>query len=223
RVCMLVTTVAFATHVVFLPLISRAALESPNRVNEVLRRSLSLTSAVILPLTIGGIVAARPLLVFFFGSEYGAAHIAFSVLLGSIALLSIHGTLHNVFIAQHKTRNEATIFGAGALINMVLNLILIPRYGLTGAAFATLAAEAFILAASVLTLKRWGMKLEISRTLLPLGGSLVMGAAIAPLVERIPVWLLVPFGGLVYLVIFAAAGGFRRLRDVTIVASAAAD
>jgi O-antigen/teichoic acid export membrane protein len=221
RVCLLITTVAVATHVVFLPLISRAALETPRRVSEVLSRSLSLTSAVVLPLTIGGIIVSRPLLIFFFGPEYSAGANAFRLLLASIAVLSIHGTMHNVFIAQHETRREAVIFGAGAVLNMGLNLALIPHYGLTGAAFATLAAEAFILVASAFALSKWNIELSLSRTFLPLAASLAMAAALVGLRNRFPVWSLIPLGGAVYLVVFGAAGGIRQLRHSGLTANPA--
>lgn len=217
RVCLFITTVAVATHVVYLPGIARAALETPNRVNEVLGRSLSLTSAVILPLAIGGIVVARPLLIVFFGADYGAGATAFQLLLASTALLSIHGTMHNVFIALHHTRRQAVIFGAGAAINVVLNLILIPRYGLAGAAFATLAAEAFILVASIVSLRQWSISFDPSRILLPLTASGFMAALLLLLEDRAPVWALVPLGGAVYLLVFSAAGGIRRLRDSGVV------
>ncbi|MBA3342506.1 MAG: flippase [Gemmatimonadaceae bacterium] len=210
RVCLLVTTIAMATHVVFLPGLVESAAAGPERVTTVMSRSLSLTSAVIIPLVVGGIVLAEPLLAFLFGAEYGAAAVAFQLLLASIGVLAIHGIAHNVFVAMHQTGREAVIFGAAAIVNIGLNVILIPRYGLIGAAFATLAAETFILIANAVVLIRSGLKPALSRMVLPLAASAVMGVALFPLAGRLPVWALVPLGGLVYLVVFGATGGIRR-------------
>jgi len=223
RICLLVTTVAVATHVVFLPLIARAALEGNSAVSRVISRSISLTSAVAIPLTTGGIVLAGPLLVFFFGAEYGAAARAFQLLLASIAILSLHGITHNLFVAFHRTRREAVIFGAGAVINMMLNLALIPRYGLTGAASATLAAEAFILVATVVSIRSWGVELAVGKMIRPLAASAVMAAALLALANRLPVWVLVPVGGLVYVAVFSATGGIRQLRETGIAELAVQD
>ncbi len=210
RVCLLVTTIAVASHVVFLPAMTRAVEEGRDKVTSVMTRSISLTSAVVLPIVVGGIVLAEPLLIFLFGREYAAGAIAFKVLLASIAVLSIHGTAHNVFIARHQTRKEAAIFGGGAAINIVLNLILIPRYRLEGAAAATLATEAFILGVSAAVLYRSGLKPAVSRVLLPLFASAVMAGGLVALNGRMPVWLLIPIGALVYVAVFGASGGIRR-------------
>lgn len=219
RVCMLVVTIAVATHVVFLPAITRSATEGPAQLASVMTRSISLTSAVILPVVVGGIVLAEPILALLFGVDYTAATSAFQVLLASIAILALHGTAHNVFVALHQTRREAVIFGAGAALNIALNVYLIPRHGLLGAAFATLAAEALILIASAVTLLRLGLKPHLAVMLLPLLASSVMGAALLMLAGRIPVLVLIPAGGLVYLVVLGLTGGIgRELRESALAA-----
>jgi O-antigen/teichoic acid export membrane protein len=215
RVCMLVTTVAVATHVVFLPGISQATADRTKSSDEVLGRSLALTSAVILPICSGGIVVARPLLILLFGAEYGAATLAFQLLLTSIALLAIHGTIHNVFIGVHRTGREALLFGIGSVLNVVLNLTLIPAYGLTGAAVATVAAEAFILIASVISIERWGIHLQFTRMLNALAASAGMIGILFAVRDRVPVWISIPAGGAAYLVVFVATGGLQRLRELS--------
>ncbi len=221
RVCMFVTTIAIATHIVFLPGMTRSVSEGTESLTRVLSRSISLTTAVILPIVVGGIILARPLLVFLFGADYGAGAVAFQILLASIAVLAIHGTTHNVFIAMHQTHREALIFGGGAVVNVVLNLILIPRYQLTGAAFATLAAEGFILAASAVALYRSGLRPYISRMILPIAGAAVMAAVLLAAAGRIPLLLLIAVGGITYLAVFGAGGGIRREMRESGAASAA--
>lgn len=211
RVCMLVTMVVVATHAVFLPGIVRAATEGPIGMTAIMSRSLFLTSAVILPIVVGGIVLARPLLIFLFGPDYSAGSTAFQLLLASIALLSLHGIAHNVFIALHQTGREAAIYGVAAAVNIALNLLLIPTYGLVGAASATLAAEALTVVTTAFSLSRLGLKPALSRIVLPLVASLLMGAVVYSLSGRLPVWALVPLGGLIYLLVFGGAGGIRSL------------
>ncbi|MBA2706930.1 MAG: polysaccharide biosynthesis protein [Gemmatimonadaceae bacterium] len=210
RVCILVMTIAVATHVVFQPAISRAALGPASTLTDVLTRSISLTSAVVLPLVAGGIVLSAPLLSFFFGSDYAAGYQAFSILLLSIGLLSLHGTVHNVFVSLHRTRQETVIFAAGASVNIALNLVLIPRFGIVGAATATLAAEASILIASVISLYRlqiipapWGL-------IRPLIACVAMVALLMVLRERWSVMPLVVAGGLAYVLVLTVSGGFPR-------------
>ena len=212
RVCMLVTMIAVATHVVYLPGITVAASAGMERVSSVLRESLALTVSVILPLVVGGIIVATPLLTFLFGAEYAPAAPAFRVLLASIGILALHGTTHNVFIALHQTRREMLIFAVAATINVILNLLLIPRYALLGAAVATLAAETFILIVGATSLFRAGIRAGGRAFVSPVLASAAMGIVLLPLTQRVPVWAAIAGGGAIYLAVFAATGGVFALR-----------
>ena len=210
RVCMLATMIAVATHVAYLPSVTHAADNGRDRLSLVLSRSISLTSAVILPIVLGGMVLAGPLLVLLFGGEYRPAAAALQILLASIGILALHGTTHTVFVALHETRREMMIFGAGAALNIILNLLLIPPFALTGAAFATLAAETLILALCALSLDKWGVRPNVSHILPPLAASGAMALSLFLVMQKLPTWALIPIGGVIYLVIFALTGGLSR-------------
>lgn len=57
-------------------------------------------------------------------------------------------------LAQRTLANAALVF-AGAIVNVALNLLLIPAYGATGAAFATLASLVVVLIGSLVVTRRW--------------------------------------------------------------------
>ena len=102
------------------------------------------------------------------------------------------------------------IFGAGAALNIILNLLLIPPFALTGAAFATLAAETLILALCALSLDKWGVRPNVSHILPPLAASGAMALSLFLVMQKLPTWALIPIGGVIYLVIFALTGGLSR-------------
>jgi len=66
-------------------------------------------------------------------------YIIFSYVFQGIYSVGVLG----MFITK-KTRPQLVIFAAAAFLNIVLNLVLIPRWGITGAAVATLLAYAVI-------------------------------------------------------------------------------
>jgi O-antigen/teichoic acid export membrane protein len=212
RVCMLVTMIAVATHVVYLPVISVAASSGTKRLSSALKESVALTASVTLPLVVGGIFLARPLLTFLFGAEFAAAGPAFQVLLASIGVLALHGTGHNVFIALNQTRREMVIFASAAAVNIVLNAVLIPRYGLLGAATATLAAEGLILVMSAISLHRTGIAATGVRLVSPIVATATMSLALVLLSHRLPVPAAIAAGGIIYLATLAATGGVSALR-----------
>lgn len=59
------------------------------------------------------------------------------------------------FTLAKRTVANAVIVSAAAALNIVLNLLLIPLYGALGAAFATLASFAFVLAITLVATRYW--------------------------------------------------------------------
>jgi O-antigen/teichoic acid export membrane protein len=59
-----------------------------------------------------------------------------------------------IFMVHGSTKTQAFILGIAAVINIALNVLLIPRAGATGAAWATLIAFLFAFAASVIVGRR---------------------------------------------------------------------
>ena len=64
-------------------------------------------------------------------------------------ILSVPGVL-----LPKQPLQQTCVFVAGALVNVALNFLLIPRFGLIGAALATVAAYALIMAGSLLVGRR---------------------------------------------------------------------
>ena len=219
RICFLAATIAVATHAVFLPAITHAAEGGEVPISGVLRRSVSLTGTVMIPIVAGGVALAGPLLLLFFGPDYADGTRAFQLLLLSIGLLSLHGTTHNVFLALHRTKQEAGIFAGGAVLNIILNLVLIPRYGLAGAAISTVSAEMLIVLASAWALFALGVRPQLEGLIRPLFASTAMVALLLLLSGRASVPLLVTAGAALYAGILAVTGGlpegFREPRSGT--------
>ena len=87
--------------------------------------------------------------------------------------------------------------------------LLIPRYGIVGAAWATVAAEALILIICVVWLSRLGASFPALQLLKPLAGSAVMGGALLRFGASAPVLLLIAGGAVLYLLFMLISGGIR--------------
>jgi O-antigen/teichoic acid export membrane protein len=60
----------------------------------------------------------------------------------AVAVAYVYGTL---LVAAGKIRNLNVVFGLGLLVNVVLNLVLIPKYQAIGAAIATMITQTFVM------------------------------------------------------------------------------
>ncbi len=100
--------------------------------------------SMFLGIALGGIAvwAARPVLVTLFGAAYAAAVPPLQIL--AAGALFVFGTwiLHAAAISMNLDRRLLVTTVVGLSTNVILNLIFIPRWGISGAAAATVIAEA---------------------------------------------------------------------------------
>lgn len=121
-----------------------------NREGEVRRHLLDtyrFTCALAFPLCGGLIACGEGFAVVFFGADFAPAGRLlrlFAPLLFIIGTSNVLGSLYLTPGGHRRLSNRAILTGAG--VNLVLNAVLIPRYGGVGAVVASLAAEATIAA-----------------------------------------------------------------------------
>ena len=123
-----------------------------------------------------------------------------------------------VLRAADKRRAFSLLLGATALLNICLNLLLIPRFSHVGAAIAMVISETFLLAAGVGYIGKQIVTFRetprIVPTLLKAAFlSAIMGIGLVLLKGRLSIWVLIPLGAVFYGGALAALGEFReRLR-----------
>ena len=123
------------------PETSRLALRSPDRAlrlqTVVLRHTLTLMTPVIV------IVALVPdqIIGFFFGDAYESASRVLSLTAFSLPVLAFAGTSRQLLLAGARPRHLALTAGFGAVIHVLLGVLLIPTWGVVGAAIACLIGE----------------------------------------------------------------------------------
>lgn len=123
------------------PLISRLYKESIERFREVLNDFSKLMVSIALPLGAGGVVLASPIIEFLYGEEYLPGVAAFQILIWSTVIVFSTVAFGNSLLACDKQKIYVRGVGIGAAVNLLFNILLIPRWSLHGAAIATVLAE----------------------------------------------------------------------------------
>ena len=133
-------------------------------------------------------------------------------------LIFLTTAVQAVLRATDKRRAFSVLMGTTALLNICLNLYLIPRLSHTGAAIAMVISEVFLLVFGIGYISRNIIKLRetrfIFRTLLKaVVLSAVMGVGLVQLKGSFSIWVLIPLAMLFYGGGMALLGEFReRLR-----------
>lgn len=92
---------------------------------------------------------AKPLLHTAYRGKFDGASDALSMLALALPAIYLSGILAGRLVAESRQRTWAVAAGIGAVTNLALNLALIPKYGMQGAALATLTSEWTVFAAMV--------------------------------------------------------------------------
>lgn len=118
--------------------------------NQVLmkQRATILAKALLIigvPISATGIVFAPEFIKLLYGSSYLAASSALMLLMANVFLIYFNTVYGNPLVAWDQQKNQMYVIVAGGVANVILNFLLIPNYGIEGAAFATLLSEAIVL------------------------------------------------------------------------------
>ncbi|RJQ29351.1 flippase [Candidatus Parcubacteria bacterium] len=106
-------------------------------------KAIAITMLGALPFLAGGIVVGVPLTVFLFSDAFIGAALPLQILLLTLPLVFAGTIMGNAIFACHKQKVFIVAYGSGAVANIILDLLLIPKYGVVGSAFATLVSQAF--------------------------------------------------------------------------------
>ena len=210
RVILLFTTAAIfansALRTTLWPKVSRWSKTGDiHLIEESLRRALSYSLILAIPVFVGGILLGDKLLYFFYGAEFANRNQVL-VLLLSVQIVNTFQYLYTTYLSALDYQKEAfKVTAVAASLNIILNIILIPIIGITGAAIATLATMILnaLLAHRVLS-RIITIKLEYDSISNIIKASTAMGILVGVYRLLVPlsnVWVtLVPvvIGGLVY-------------------------
>ncbi len=128
-----------------MPLVSQAhGRGSVETVRNVLTNGTRYLLALALPMLALTAFHAENFLLLWLGQEFIGAATTLQVLLGAVTCMVVQLNASNVLGMTGRHRFVSLSMGASALLNLVLTILLLPRYGLLGAATATLIASVIV-------------------------------------------------------------------------------
>ena len=123
------------------PFISRFSYgQEKKKLSVIIEKSILISLAIALPITVGGIIVAKPLINVSFGYEFIEAALTFQILLLSLLIIFPGAMLNDLILAEDKQKIFIRSSFFGAMTNIILDLVLIPIYGIAGSAIATVSA-----------------------------------------------------------------------------------
>jgi O-antigen/teichoic acid export membrane protein len=160
-------------------------------------RVIRLCLYVALPVGVGGMILAKPVVRMLYGEAYAPAADALAVLIWSIVCLLLNLICLIVLYASGRQSTVMKITGTAVGMNILLNLFLIPAWGIVGAAAATATTDLLSLV-SLLCLTRPNLSRRLLEILpKPLLCVVLMGIALWWL-RDMPIFVNVPLSAILY-------------------------
>jgi len=122
----------------FFPALSKFFAQSKEKLQNAWNYYLEIITFLSIPVVVGGIFLSRKIIDLVYDPSYFPSILAFQILLIGFGIGMLTGPLGHVLIISNQQKKVFWISLSGAVVNIILNLILIPKYSLYGASFATL-------------------------------------------------------------------------------------
>lgn len=129
----------------FYPALSRAFKESKERFQKIFNYQMELMICSALPVGVGGIILAPKIIDFIYDPTYTSSILAFKILIIMAMISFFQNPFIHVLLVSNQQARFIWVSIVGACLNVILNLFLIPRYSLYGAALSTVITSFVIL------------------------------------------------------------------------------
>lgn len=146
-----------ALGTVMLPSASKVT-DNPNELQNKIRATFKLCLCFVIPMVFALLVIGKDFAIVFFGNEFKDSGFIIQLLSITIIFSAIANVIRtNYLIPKEKDKIYVISTIVGAIVNFIINLSLIPRFGYFGACIGTIAAE-FL----VMFIQGWTVRTEIN-------------------------------------------------------------
>jgi len=134
----------------FYPVLSKYYEESGESFQKFWTTFLKVMLVIATPLVLGVIIFAPQIINLVYGEAYAPSVPALRILMVMVGLWFVSTPFIRALVISNQQIKVLVLSALGAFLNIILNLVLIPRYSLSGAAVATAATYFLILILAVI-------------------------------------------------------------------------
>ena len=163
-----------------------------------------------LPIAVGITLLADKFIFLIYGPTYENSIIALQILSWDVLLVFLYGCISFLLVSIDRQHQMALFAGCTAVINIILNIILIPTYSYVGSAFATIIAESFLLVSYIFLSARYLHLLPLHKIIIkPIIAASLMGAFVY-FFSQIHLAIVVPLAIVIYFSVLYLIKGFSK-------------
>lgn len=171
--------VPMAVMVTLFPIMAGLFPADPPRLRRMMQTAIDYLGFVALGGLALTIVAAEPIIGLLYGEEFTSGATVLTLLIAAFIPICVGNVAGNMVVAMDLQRRYLWLAALGLVLNVALNVALIPEYGIEAAAWVTLGTEVVVVAlATAMVLRRIEMRLSLRRLGLALAAATAAALAV---------------------------------------------
>ncbi len=161
--------VPMAVMVTLFPIMAGLFPADPPRLRRIMQMAIDYLTIVALGGLALTLVAAEPIVELLYGPDYVSGAGVLTILVAAFVPICIGNVAGNMVVAMDLQRRYIWFAALGLALNVPLNLVLIPEYGIEAAAWVTLLTEILVVSLSLaMVLRKIQLRLSLRRIALGL-------------------------------------------------------
>ncbi len=176
-------------------------------------RAFNYLMIVAIPIACGTIILADKIILKLYGLEYSPSILPLQILMGSLIFIFLNYPVGSLLNACNRQIINTINMGIAMVINVLLNILLIPYFTFIGASIASLSSATILFFLGFIWTNRiikFNKFLMFKNFLKPLFAGLAMGSTILYLKPQISFLILIPLGVFIYFIILYLLRGFTK-------------
>lgn len=193
------------------PAMSKYFVESKDKLQNVFEKGFIYLSAICVPIAVGIFLLAGPIIITAYTVKYEASIPALKILAPSLVFAFLTFPVGALLNACDKQKVNTVNVGIIMVINIALNLILVPRFSFIGSAWAWFITNVVWFVLTIYWAEKlihYSKKLLLINFLKALFSAVVMGFVVLCFKDKIHIIINVGLGAIAYVGVMFAIGGF---------------
>ena len=198
------------------PVFSRFYTSSIDSLKNAYEKAFKYLFIILFPIAVGTTLLADKFILVIYGEQFIHSIIALQILIWWNVLGALNWLLGTVLLSINKQKLFAVSTGIGAILNVVLNLFLIPIMSYVGASITTIITEIILFVLLFYFVSTYLYRLPLLKvTTKTIVAGIVMGIGIY-YIQSFNVLMVVAIAIVIYFLALAALGGISK-EDITLI------
>jgi len=197
-----------AVRTTIYPVMTRYHNQKPEGLPHLYHKLYQYLAIGIVPVTLLICLLSTSIVTIVFTDKYALAAPVLQIMIWELLFIFLHIPNARLMLVNNRQGQLGWITGLSMILNLILNIWLLPRYGLNSAALIRTLTAVFVFLATYYYVRNRLLRYNLWKTMMrPILAAIAMAIVVWPMRHWLIIWPLLAGGG-VYVILILLLGGF---------------